>query len=112
MENADRRLDLSAKFMQMGQTLIIEGKENSDFGISQTGTILVFISGLLLGDDDDIFKFSDLCSMFSARKILDAIEDDNSPLKDLMKDTETKNYDDFINKIEEIRKRKRKDDNN
>jgi hypothetical protein len=113
MKNTDRRLDLSAKFMQMGQSLILEGRENNDISISQIGTILVFISGILLGDDEDIFKFSDLCSMFSARKILDGIEEEGSPLKGLMKQvTDAQNYEDFIKKINEIRKNNNKDDVN
>jgi hypothetical protein len=68
---------------------------------------------LLLGDDEDIFKFSDLCSMFSARKILDGIEEEGSPLKGLMKQvSDAQTYEEFIKKINEIRKRNDKDDVN
>ena len=59
MENINRHLDLSAKFMQMGQSLILEGEQKNDISISQIGTILIFMSGLLLGENDDINKFSD-----------------------------------------------------
>lgn len=99
----DRRLDLSGKFMEMGQSLISEGKENSDLGISQIGTILIFMSGLLIGGDDDIFKFSDLCSMFSSKKILDSMQEDN-PITDLFnKRLDDETYDEFIKKIKKLR---------
>lgn len=111
MKNTDRRLDLSSKFMQMGQSLISEGKKEKDLALAQTGSIFIFISGLMLGDDDDIFKFSDLCSMFSAKKVLDNLQEDGGMLKNLMKDiSDSKSYDDFLTKLKELRDRN-KDDN-
>ena len=73
MDNETRRLELSNKILQMGQALINEGSNNIDNSIIQGGTIMVLISGLLL-NEQDMFIFSELCSMFSAKKILDAEE--------------------------------------
>jgi len=102
----DRRLDLSAKFMKMGQSLMNEGRENKDIALAQVGTILIFMSGLLIGGDDDIFKFSDLVSMFSSKKILDAMHEEQNPIKDLFNqrlDDET--YEEFVKKINKMRKK-------
>jgi hypothetical protein len=106
----DRRLDLSSKFMRMGQSLITEGRDNKDIAIAQIGTILIFMSGLLIGDDDDIFKFSDLCSMFSSQKILDSLNEKN-PLAELFNNRiDDDTYDEFVKRINSLRNKK--DDKN
>lgn len=111
MEKMDRRLDLSVKFMKMGQTLIDEGKKDDDLGVAQIGTVLIFISGLLIGDTDDIFKFSELCSMFSSKKILDSLTNDDNPVKGLFdKKLDSNTYDDFIKKINDLRNKEKEDD--
>jgi len=113
MKNTNRRLDLSAKFMKMGQSLIEEGRESNDISVSQIGTIHVFISGLLLGEDDDINKFSDLCSMFSARTILDGLEAEGGAFTDLIKKVnETSTYDDYIKRINDLKKDNEDENNN
>lgn len=70
MQNETRRLELSGKLMEMGRALLSEGTNEKDYAVSQSGTILVLISALILSDDD-MFIFSELCAMFSAKKILD-----------------------------------------
>ena len=113
MENVNRRLDLSAKFMKMGQSLILEGQEKKDISISQIGTILIFMSGLLLGEDDDINKFSDLCSMFSARTILDGLEAEGGAFTEMIKKaSETTSYDDYIKRINDLKKDNEDENNN
>lgn len=112
MKNVNRHLDLSAKFMKMGQALIEEGSSNGnkDFAIAQVGTIMVFLSGLLLGDEEDINKFSDLCSMFSAKNILESLTAEGGPLSSLLNDSiDSKTYDDFIKRINGM---KNDDENN
>lgn len=112
MENTDRRLDLSSKFMQMGQSLILEGKKDNDLALSQVGTVFIFMSGLLLGDDDDIFKFSDLCSMFSAKKVLDSFQNDGNIMKSFMDEvSDSTTYEDLIKRLNKIRNNNKKDDN-
>jgi hypothetical protein len=99
----DRRLDLSGKFMKMGQSLMTEGRDESDIALAQIGTILIFMSGLLIGGDDDIFKFSDLCSMFSSKKILDSMQEENPLLDMFSKRMDDETYDEFIKKINKLR---------
>lgn len=93
MENTERRLDLSTKFIKMGQSLMEEGNENDDIGVSQIGATMIFMGGLLIGDDEDIFKFSDLCSMFSAKKILESMKTTNENLS----------YDELITKLNNLK---------
>lgn len=105
MENINRHLDLSAKFMQMGQSLILEGEQKNDISISQIGAILIFMSGLLLGENDDINKFSDLCSMFSARSILDGLEAEGGLFTEMIKKaSEETSYDEYIKRINDLKK--------
>ena len=73
MRNESRRIELSNKMLQMGQALMQEGSNQKDYTVTQTGTILILVSTLLL-NDDDMFIFSELCAMFSAKKILDEAE--------------------------------------
>lgn len=99
----ERRMELSTKFMQMGQSLMNEGRDNDDLGIAQVGTFMIFIAGLLISDDKDIFKFGELCSMFSSKKILDAMNNEN-PLSGLLNgDIDESTYDDFINRINKLK---------
>lgn len=113
MENTNRHLDLSAKFMKMGQSLILEGREKNDISVSQIGTILIFMSGLLLGDNEDINKFSDLCSMFSARTILDGLEAEGGMFAEMLKKaSEDTSYDDYIKRINDLKKDNEDEDNN
>lgn len=42
MRKLDERLDLSTKFIQMGQALMEDGDANRDSGKSLMGTILIF----------------------------------------------------------------------
>ena len=73
MKNEDRHLDLSAKFVEMGQTLMLEGKNSNDLMVSQAGGVLVMLGGLMY-DEKDIHFFSQICSMFSAKKIVENME--------------------------------------
>jgi len=100
-EKEDREIDLATKFMQMGQSLATEGIENKDLTIQQIGTIMIFMGGLLLGpnSDDDIFKFGELCSMFSAKKILENV--------DMASFKNSTTYEDLIEKLKDMN-----DDNN
>jgi hypothetical protein len=85
MKNENRKLELSGKFLQLGNSLIEEGGELEDYSITQSGTIMMLLSGVILSDED-MFLFSEICSMFSAKKVLDASEgvDDSEFVKQLM----------------------------
>ena len=56
MENENRHLELSNKFLQMGQALINEGINNNDYIISQSGTIMILVASLM--------EMSKICSFF------------------------------------------------
>lgn len=68
--NEERRMELSSKIFDMGTALINEGESKEDYMISNTGNIMMLISGLLYDSKDMVF-FSELCDMFSAKKLLD-----------------------------------------
>jgi hypothetical protein len=107
MKDLDRRLDLSTKFIQMGQALMEEGDTTHEVGVALMGTILIFMGGIML-KDEDIYKFSELVSMFSAKKMLDTMEEENSPIFDLIKGkADEENYDELIEKLKNLRKNKR-----
>ena len=91
MINETRRLELSSKLLQIGHSLLEEGNEIQDYTITQSGSVMLLISGLLLSDED-MFLFSEICSMFSAKKILDAAEgiDESEILNKFIKKAEEK----------------------
>lgn len=105
MKNEDRHLDLSAKFVEMGQTLMLEGKNSKDLMISQAGGVLVMLGGLMY-DEKDINFFSQICSMFSAKKIVENMERNNDEYTNYLKDkSKNESYDDFIKRINELRRK-------
>ncbi len=70
MENEVRRIDISAKMMQMGQSLIAEGNKLKDYSISQSGNVLIALSNVILSEED-MFLFSQFSLMFTAKKMID-----------------------------------------
>jgi len=103
-DRLDRHLELSGKLIEMGQALIKEGKENSDYNTTQVGNFLVLSGGLIL-EQEDVFLFAQLCSMFSAKKILDRMERNKVNIDDhLIKKDENESHEDFINRINKLRK--------
>lgn len=109
--NRARKLDLSAKFLQMGQALQDEGDENDDNSITMLGTMLIFMGTLAL-QDRDLFKFSELVSMFSAKKTLDNLTSKQSPIMDMLKESANeKSYDDIIKELKKAQKREEDSEN-
>lgn len=103
MKNNDRKLELSVKLIQMGEALMKEGNDSNDYAIAQTGTFLNLM-GSLLFDDNDVQLFAQLCSMFSAKKILDNMEQIKSDMTEFLKaKSEGESYDDFIKRINKLR---------
>lgn len=70
-ETNERHEELSDKIFDMGYALHEEGGKKNDYIISSTGDIMILISGIM-HSKEDIKLFSELCSMFSAKKILEA----------------------------------------
>jgi hypothetical protein len=102
----DRHLELSSKFLEMGKALMTEGMERNDYTISQTGTFMILIGGLLF-NEEDVQQFGQLCSMFSAKKILDNMEATKNDMSQFLKNkADGESYEDFIKRINDLRNRK------
>ena len=99
----DRHLDISAKLIEMGQALMNEGKEGNDYSISQTGSFMILIGGLLF-DEKDVYSFGELCSMYSSKKLLENFESVIPNFSDLISQKGSdESYEDLINKIRKLR---------
>lgn len=101
-ENLSRRLELSSKLIEMGQALLTEGTEVNDYTIIQSGNFMILI-GSLMFDEEDIYQFAQLCSMFSAKKILSNMEKSKSDFTEFLKHkTDSESYDEFIKRVRKI----------
>jgi hypothetical protein len=65
MKNAERRLQLTSKFVQMGNALVEEGRLKEDLIIAQLGSMVIFLG--------------DLVSMYSAKKLVESMEENKDP---------------------------------
>ena len=79
--NEAKRIDVSNKLMKMGSVLTKEGVACEDHNIAEVGTAMIMLSALIL-DDKDMFIFSEICAMFTAKKILDDMDRKNKPDKE------------------------------
>lgn len=70
----ERHLDVSDKLLNMANALSKEADESDDVILAQTSNLLMLVSGVM-AEKEDIDKLSDICAMFSAKKILDELED-------------------------------------
>lgn len=107
LKMTDRHLELSGKFLEMGQALIKEGDEKKDYVIKQSGTFFTLIGGLMY-DEKDVLLFSELCSMFSAKKVLENMENDLDLVRDIGIQPKH-DYEDIIKRINKL-KEKSEDD--
>jgi hypothetical protein len=73
MANEKRRSEISLKILEIGRSLMEEGADLDDYTITQSGTMMILLSSVILSEEDT-FLFSEVCSMFSAKKVLDNIE--------------------------------------
>jgi len=73
MANEKRRSEISLKILEIGRSLMEEGGDLDDYTITQSGTMMILLSSVILSEEDT-FLFSEVCSMFSAKKVLDNIE--------------------------------------
>lgn len=99
----DRHLELSSKLMEMGRALMKEGKETHDFSVTQTGTNLIMVGSLLL-DESNLILFGQMCGLFSAKMIIDNMENNNHEYINYLKQKSDKeSYEDFIKRINKLR---------
>lgn len=71
-EWTERRIELSMMFLQMGRSLSEEANERDDEIIMGAGSLLILLSGLMM-QEDKMYSFNELCSLFTAKDILDDI---------------------------------------
>jgi transcription termination factor NusB len=69
-----RHLDISTKLLNMANALSKEADESDDVILAQVSNLIMLVSGVMT-EKEDIDKLSDICAMFSAKKILDELED-------------------------------------
>lgn len=103
--NQDRHIELSAKFMEMGQALVKEGLGLNDHSITQSGNIFILLGGMIL-NEIDMFEFIDYCSKFSSKKLLDGMEASGSDLSKYIQSSNEISIDDFIRQLRERKKDK------
>jgi hypothetical protein len=104
----DRHLELSGKFIEMGQALVTEGRNDKDYVITSAGTFFTLIGGLMY-DEKDVSLFAEICSMFSAKKVLENMDNDMDLIKDIGINT-NQNYEDLIKRINKLREESEDDD--
>ncbi len=106
----NRHLMISSKLIEMGNALMKEGYTTKDFSVTQTGTFLILIGGVLFSEED-VKLFAQLCSMFSSKKILDNLEEDNTVIGDYLRNKGvSESYESFIKRIKDLRDRIDSDD--
>jgi hypothetical protein len=112
MKDTNRQLDLSAKFIQMGQALMEEGKDAKNTTITLIGTNLIFLGGIVLSDND-VKKFSELISMYSAKNLLDAMgEFDSSEFKRIKNKGDNETYDELIARLKQLKDERENENDN
>lgn len=98
-----RHLELSSKFIEMGQALMLEGHTNKDYNAAQSGSCMILLGSLIL-DEKGLVLFAQMCSMFSAKMILDNMEANNMDYSQYLKKKSTdESYDEFIKRINKFR---------
>lgn len=101
--NINRHLDISTKLIDMGKSLVVEGKDNNDFAISQCGNFMIMLGAIIL-DEKDTYDFGQLCAMYSAKRLLDGMEQSKSDMINFLKNkAENETYDEFIKRINKLR---------
>jgi len=100
MKNAERRLQLTSKFVQMGNALVEEGRLKDDPIIAQLGSMIIFLGGICF-DDEDVMKFGDLVSMYSAKKLIESLEENRDPeLMAIRRKAESDTYENILDGID------------
>ncbi len=102
MKNAERRLELTSKFVQMGKALVDEGRSLEDPIIAQLGSMIIFLGGICF-EDEDVLKFGDLVSMYSAKKLMESMEENEDPvLMAIRKKAEADTYENILEGVDEL----------
>lgn len=101
--NSDRHIELSAKLIEMGRALMMEGKDNRDYSIVQTGSGMIALGGLIL-DESNLVLFGQMCGLFASKMILDNMERNKHDYMIYLKEKSDKeSYEDFIKRLNQMR---------
>jgi len=68
----ERYLELSEKIFTLGMSLTKESVETEDANTGILGKIMILLSGII-PHNEDLLEFDLLCSMFSAKKLIEEI---------------------------------------
>ena len=84
----------------MGKALVEEGRESEDLIIAQLGSMIIFLGGICF-DDEDVTKFGDLVSMYSAKKLVESMEENNDPeMMAIRRKAESDTYENILDGID------------
>ena len=88
----ERHLELSEKIFTLGMSLTKESVETEDSNTAILGKVMILLSGII-SHDEDLAEFDLLCSMFSAKKLIEEIP--NEVILNII--SKMKNDDDDLN---------------
>lgn len=69
-KNFERKGELSIMLLQMAESLVEEGKNTNDSDITHLGNTMLLLSGIII-NSEHVKLFADLCSMFSAKQLVE-----------------------------------------
>lgn len=108
-ENKSRHLDLSVKFMEMGQALVTEGLNNNDNSIIQSGNVFIMLGGMIL-EEVDMFEFIDYLGKFSSQKLLNGLQASGSDVYNYIHKSNDISIEDYIKEINKLKNKKSDDE--
>lgn len=98
MAISKRHLEVSIKLAKMGDALVKEGTESSDYELTRAGHSMTLISGVML-NTKDTEEFGALCELFSAKRTLELLEETNPSItKYLSNRFNNESFKDFLSR--------------
>ena len=82
--NEDRKAEISDKLRMIGQSLVFEGQAKGSYAVAQTGSVIIGLSAIMMNDIETFF-FSEICSMYAAKKVMDENEGFTEQVEESMK---------------------------
>lgn len=105
----ERHLELSIMFLKMGQSLVEEGLQNSDYVTASLGNVMIFMSSTT-SNQEDVKLLAELCNMMSSRKIIKGATEGGFDISKLSNIKNIINKDTFQEFFKKIRKNLDDDD--
>lgn len=104
-KNKQRHIDLSAKFMEMGQALVTEGFKDNDNSIIQSGNVFIMLGGMIL-EEVDMFEFIDYLGKFSSQKLLNGLQASGSDVYERIIKMNDISIEDYIKELNRLKNKK------